>query len=543
MKKYLIIGIALVALFFSSCTLDTTPTNEVSEKQALSTVKSIRMAVLGLTRDVLTYNTGGNNGSGGYYHAIYSDFVAGYIVRPGTDYGWWTYEYNYAPFVEADRYNNAFYRTWKYCFFMIRRANAILATKDLVVSESEQAGFNDSMAQAYAFRSYMYFILNVNYASRYTKENASTLLSVPIRTVISEEDMARNTAAEVVTQMLSDVNEAIKLFETGTGTADVATPNLYSAKLLKARILFYTLEYEQAREVALDVINNSGKKIMSVDEYNSGWIDGNSNSEWIQAGVYDNSYVPTFYSFRRWVAHDYVDTSNNQFPNCFDVSFILGRSNEDLIEGEGITNIPDTRGLTMSLNDERAKLYLLDSAEEVKKNGDEYYHNLGFTPTASSFAFQGRSRKYSAGDIGPGSGDIVYFRLAEAYYIAAESSAELGDDAMARTYLAETILPYDPAFVTTESGDRLKMLIANYKAVDMYAEGRGLEDVKRRGTQVYRIQKYHPELRFRQLTQQYSSIAPFVPAGNTGSLIKDFTTLVVPERAMDSDPLLVQNPE
>lgn len=544
MKKYIIIGVATIALLFSSCSLDTTSSVDIGSEQALATIETLNMSMLGVNTAMLSYKPltwNQQDISGVFRFMVENDMAAGYISRVGFGTHWQD-EWNFAGHVYGNRTINGFEAPWLICYNMIRRVNEIIqAAEAMKPEESDMELYHDILGQAHGIRAFMHHTLNYHYSTRYTAEAAPTALSVPIRTKPTNESMARNTALEVHTFVIEEYQLSIDYFTKGSGTSDYSLMSLYAVKLLKSRAHFYAQEYDKALEGALDVINNSGKSIMGPEHYNAGFVNGNGNPEWIWGGVFDSGYIPGWTSYRRWVGYDFAGPENNNRPNLVDLSYLLGMNNEDLEPEESYEGgLPDTKGHTMSLNDTRSKLILTDTPEVIAANlakDPQYYRS--FLSTDNSIVYQGRIRKFGTVNSTQGLGDIPFVRLAEAYYIAAECEWVNGNYAAAGTYLATTVLPYDPAFVA-QTGDDLMMQIANYKVIDMWGEGRGMEDVKRRGNWVYRINKYQDKLS--TATHQYRSISPFTPSNVPKPAINDLLTMIIPQSAMNSDPLLEQNP-
>lgn len=543
MKKYIIIALAAVSMMFASCELDTAPSNQAGNSAALGSLNGLIMSNAGLNRAILTYSPANQQGNTGYHYTfIRSDIAAGIITRPVVNFQWYNRDYLQEEFVIGTRNGTPFQINWRFPFNIIRRANEIIQSASAleVSSEVEKKQLNDILAQSYVIRALMYHTLNINFAQRYTKETAGTVLSVPIRETASNEPLVRESQEKVVEQILKDIESAITHFGLGANETAVNYPTVNAAKLLKARVLLYTLNYDEALIVAKDVIATSEKSIMGVDNYNSGWID--SNSEWIWGGGYDVASNPGWSSYRRYMAWDFQASDRELTPNGLDASYLLGRSNADLVEGEVVEGgLTSTMGNTMSTDDARAKLYVLDTPEQIAVNiaaDPGYYVDRGFATRNSWVTIQGLSKKYKTEGGTQGLGDICYMRLAEAYYIAAECEAINNNDGLAGAHLAATVLPYDPNFIA-KTGEDLKQQIYNYKAVDMWGEGRIFEDVKRRGDWVYRLKKYHPTLSTN--TYQYKSLAPYMPTSVTRPFA-DILTLPVPESAMQDNNLLVQNP-
>ena len=89
-------------------------------------------------------------------------------------------------------------------------------------------------------------------------------------TSIAEAVKARSTQSEVWNQIISDLNAAIPNLE-GIGKIKGEDPRIdeWAAKTLLAKAYMFTLEFGKAVPVLEDIINNSGKKLVSFDIYSN----------------------------------------------------------------------------------------------------------------------------------------------------------------------------------------------------------------------------------------------------------------------------------
>lgn len=555
MKKIIVLGVLMITMLFSSCNLDTAPSNKVSDAQAVSSLNSIQMSVLGLYNRMNLYRQGESgyeglhglqNGQGwNNNYNVYDDIIGGTVVL--SQYDWWTAEYDFRAHIEASRDRAPQGELWYLPYKVLRPLNTLLAPslalKAGLTDEGEIKEINQVLGQLHGLRALMYHTLNMRFAIRYNELTAATTLSVPIRETVGDEPMARNTQKEVIDFVFSEIQKSQDYFAAGTQVVSTKAMNGLAVKVLKARVQMYTMDYTSALATAKDIIANpEGRAIMGVAAYQEGF-NSVANKEWIFGAVTSSSDNMWYASFLQWFGRTSAPRGN---PIVLDLSYIFGFTGDpakDLMEDEVPYEggIPKTDDLVMRLSDTRSAIFITDTSAEIEANlaaNKSYYTEKGFGE--GQVIWPGVSRKFAASEGGSIS-DMVGMRLAEVYYIAAESAAYLNQDAEARGYLLKTIEPYDSAagLVTylNKSGARLKTMIGNYKAVDMWIEGRRFEDVKRRGDWVYRTQRYNTRASFTP-TRQYRSISPYTtrPMGFDNILLEPITRTV-----LDRNTLLERN--
>lgn len=546
MNKYIKLGVLLISLIVSSCNLDTQPTNEINTGQALGSVESLKSSLKGLYLDISI--KGEYTGSSASIvsrgldntNNIINDIMGGTFVLNTDDFRIFP-DYNFEMHIQGSRNSDRTLTFWTFNYAIIRRANEILKAANEMLTDAtevEAKDINQMIGEIYGIRALIYHTLNVKYAFRYTSETADKTLSVPIVLKITDSPMgdvaARNTQAEVVDRIKLDIADALE--HLALGNPEVNSPYTFNAtavKVLKARLEMYTEDYVSALATAEDIILTSGKSIMGAAEYEKGFNNA-LNPEWIFASNQSGDYTAAWASFMNSMAVNYPTSYG---PISIDLSYIFGINGDvDLMPEEEPYEggLPNTIGLTIRPVDSRLKLFVTDSAATIAANiaNDRNYYEAYKDRGVES----GAQKKYV--QVGSaGAADVISMRLAEVYYIAAEAAAYLKQDEVARTYLLATISPYDKEFSTTESGERLKTMIANYKAVDMFGEGKRFEDIKRRGTWVYRIQKYNPTASYTP-TRQYKSTPPYVTRQIP---YMDVLTYPIPKKAKDANPLLENN--
>ncbi len=290
--------ILLVVLFTVSCSkdfLEEQPQQSVSMSQALLTTTDFDAAIMGC------YDRIQNATYYGRYiiltpDALSDDLKGNATVNRLSDY------HSYMG-SSTDR-SNVSENTFQVCYRTIDQANRILETEP-------SFDVDDIKGQAYAFRALAHFDLVRTYGQHYTYTADASHLGVPIVTTVDPlRKPARNTVAEVYTQIIADFNSALELIN------DDANSYYFSKNVVKAllsRVYLYKEDWANAASMASDVINSGDYSLASADNY-ADIFAGEHNSEMIfeinytsldnpgaathLAGVYQasgqNEYLPTY---------------------------------------------------------------------------------------------------------------------------------------------------------------------------------------------------------------------------------------------------------
>lgn len=544
MKKIIGLGVLAITMLFSSCNLDTAPTNAVLSTTSLSTAETMRLALQGNYLYMASNRPNVHNyslldmGFNSSYNMV-NDLKTGIMIAQSGD--WRSYpDYISNDHVTGNNNYGRFMSNWFFPYELIRRVNAIIApASELLVKTTDIEDIKDInqlLGELYGLRALYYHTLNTKYSTRYSATNANDL-SVPLRLTVTEEILPRSTQAEVLEQVFKDLDSALTHFAAGTGSKNVYAFNETATKMLKARVELYMENYTDALVTAQDIIDTSGKSMMSEAQYNEGFNSA-TNPEWIFAENQSGDYAGYYYSFMCSMSTNHP-VGMAYLPFLIDLSYILGVNQADLATGESFEGgLPSTKGLTMRLSDSRVKLFILDDAKTIAANikaDARYYTSKGFTRGNQ----MGSHKKYRLKVVSAsGDADVIAMRLAEAYYIAAESAAYLSNDGLAQKHLLATIKNFDPTLTAiTQTGDALKTLIANYKFVDMFGEGKSMEDVKRRGNWMYRIEKYALNASSTP-SRQFKSMSPYVVRN---SQYNNFYMNPVPRKGLVANSLLERN--
>ena len=195
----------------------------------------------------------------------------------------YNYKYgsNRASFYYKMEYTTAsnFSRTtaiWQSPYVVIQTANHIIEAADggKLTDKDDAKGkalIGQIRAEALVLRAMATFDLTRVYGKTYTEDNGASL-GVPLVTKVisTEEKPSRSTVAECYTQVIKDLNEAISSGNLQT-KPETGYMSLYAAKALLSRVYLTKGDWANALSTAEDVINNSGNKLWTADEYVQAW--------------------------------------------------------------------------------------------------------------------------------------------------------------------------------------------------------------------------------------------------------------------------------
>lgn len=252
----------------SSCKkdLDLAPTDSVDDTKAFLTVTDLQKGLNAAYARYARWNTA-------YVSAIASD-----EARFGPDNGGsgqFTYRLQYG--TDGTTGSDVLAGFGAY-YTLIDQVNRVLPKIDVVVAENPG---DDALrplirGQLLGLRAIGHFELLQWYSKRYDPADP---LGVPI---MLKSDLlgkpARNTVAEVVTQIESDLNTAKGLVAdaSASGYNDLVL-NKVSIAAFEARVALYKGEWQKAIDLATTVINSNVKPLVTGDDYRGIWTDQNTN--------------------------------------------------------------------------------------------------------------------------------------------------------------------------------------------------------------------------------------------------------------------------
>ncbi len=170
---------------------------------------------------------------------------------------------------------------WNGYFIGVRETNTTLEAADLYESKYSNGANADQInhirGESYFLRAWYYMQLECFFGQKYIdiKQPAAAdenILGVPLFTsvpkTLDETARPRATAREVWNQITSDLRKAAELLNGVSWPADhKGRATDWAAKALLGKAYVYTQNWDSAKIYLKDVIDNSGKSLMSFDDY------------------------------------------------------------------------------------------------------------------------------------------------------------------------------------------------------------------------------------------------------------------------------------
>ena len=299
---YKVMGCAILAASLSSCVndwLDVTPSDGADAGAALTSSSDLNAARTGMytalkgTSNLVDYY--------GMQFFVYGDVHAGddyqYNNIGGSNRASFYYDMNYQTASEFSSSTSSSNVAWKSPYIVIGRANRIIAAAEggaLSDAAEAKATIDQYAAEAKVLRALAHFDLVRIYGKPYTEDQGASL-GVPLVTGVLESNAkpARSTVAEVYTQVVKDLTEAISSNALATET-EPGYVSVWGAKAILSRVYLNMGDYANALSVAEDIIKNSGAALWTRDQYFKAWDASTPNeSEFLfrlnVAGSTDNN--------------------------------------------------------------------------------------------------------------------------------------------------------------------------------------------------------------------------------------------------------------
>lgn len=299
---YKVMGCAILAASLSSCVndwLDVAPSDGTDADAALTSSSDLDAARTGMYKALK-----GNSNLVDYYGQqffVYGDVHAGddyqYNNLGGSNRASFYYDMNYQTASEFTSSTSSSNVAWKSPYIVIGRANRIIAAAEggaLSDAAEAKATIDQYAAEAKVLRALAHFDLVRIYGKPYTEDQGASL-GVPLVTEVLESNAkpARSTVAEVYTQVVKDLTEAISSNALATET-EPGYVSVWGAKAILSRVYLNMGDYANALSVAEDIIKNSGAALWTRDQYFKAWDASTPNeSEFLfrlnVAGSTDNN--------------------------------------------------------------------------------------------------------------------------------------------------------------------------------------------------------------------------------------------------------------
>ncbi|MDR0572728.1 MAG: RagB/SusD family nutrient uptake outer membrane protein [Tannerella sp.] len=342
---------------------------------------------------------------------------------------------------------------WAFPYQAIRNANNIITFTDkYMASDSEKTRFNNIRGQALTMRAMSHFDLVKIYGMPYTKDNgASPGVPVVTENLSNETKPARNTVAEVYTQVIKDLEDASGLISKSRNDGQL---NWFATRLLLARAYLYKGDNAKAYEVSADLLKQaegSSFKLFTTAAYPSAWSQ-QTGSEYFYA-IYNSA--------------DEISDSK-EF-----ISYLMHRSGYDDI----------------SLSADYMNLLLEDEKDVRLKIIERYAKNRDYL------------LKYVAPNYQVS--NIPVLRISEAYLIAAEAAVKLNNKESAAAYLNAIVSRANPEKSVTADDLTLERVL-NERRRELVGEGHRLFDAMRNNQTIERKGTSHTSALLTDETRKFN---------------------------------------
>lgn len=459
-KSLIYKGLAAGAIALTaSCSgdfLETSPEGVIEE----STVNEI---IASDPEEVQSYVTGMriNLYCGGDYWTTHDDFGIP-ATRLATDLWcedvafsinqqWFSYDYQLDNRLGNYRRTNG---VWNQMYNVVNNANEIIR---ILKENSTTEVAKRLIAEAYAVRAYAYYHLINLWQHPYSVDPNAP--GVPVKT---EEEYRENRVPvkDVYALILSDLEKAYANLK-GLGYGDAGKNGIseYSVAAIYANVLMFTGDYENAAKYAEAAI-----------------AGGSLNSEADMLSGFNSLDMPEViwgYNVTNETTGYYASFFSHVDPYAFGYA-AMGYGK--LVSADLLSKIDD--------NDVRRKWFGYNEEYNWEANEFAVENAYGWTDfVQNKFRDTYTTAK---GNADPFTGAIIYTRIAEMYFVAAEAYYLAQDESKAKEMLNAIMVTRNPSYAFNGTGEELYNEICLQKRIEMWMEGCRAFDAKRRGEMIDR---------------------------------------------------------
>lgn len=455
-------GLALGVLFVaSSCSddfLDTKPEGMIDAEDVNATMQKDPSLVQSyLTGAYMNFYNGGEWRTS---HDVYGiqglrialDMMTDDVTLP-RNAQWFAFDYQLDNRMANYRRTTA---TWRELYQVINDANTVIEFLKPANDAPVEGDAKKMLGQAYALRALNYYYLINMWQQPYSVNPDAP--GVPVKTE-SEYRPERVPVKEVYNQIISDITTAYDYLK-GETITDKGSISEYAAAFIYANVLMFTGDYAGAAQWAETAMKGASL---------------NSNADML-SGFNSLDMPEVLWGYK-------VDTENT----CYYASFF---SHIDTYM-QGYGGQVGYRKLIAS------ELYDQIADNDIRKQWFGYVDDYNLLGVDFSYE-QGNgwlpylSNKFrdkyltSLGAEGPFTSDVIYMRVAEMYYVAAEAYYLNNQPEKAQEVMTAIMSTRVPGYTCTSTGDALYKEICVNKRIDMFEEGSRLFDIKRRNESIDR---------------------------------------------------------
>jgi hypothetical protein len=250
---------------------------------------------------------------------------------------------------------------------MLDQVNRVLAKVDVVPAAGAEIAQRDYIkGQLLALRAMGHFELLEAYSKKYDPADP---LGIPIMTASCLTcQPARNTVAEVITQVEKDLSDAKALMPAVTvANYNDLDLNPLSVTAYQARIALYKGEWQKAADMATTVINSGIKPLVSGTAFAGIWTDANTN-EILFRSRFENSTIVGV----QWNNAGIIFSPSDKLTNSYSTDDIrltsyigttaIGRYVKKFSQSSRGPNVVDVKGIRT------AEMYLIRAEARAELN-------------------------------------------------------------------------------------------------------------------------------------------------------------------------------
>lgn len=247
----LLIGISCLCVL-NACDITEMPYNYVTDDELVSDASSVEAVTLGnysYMKEHLYHTAIEYNGELGSDNVCISGQSTSSLF----------YIYNYQRIAT----NSILTDLWTYPYKTIVNCNSVINT----TREGENPELDHLLGENYLIRAWCYHQLTNAFGKAYHIASDSDL-SVPLKLTADKDDYPdRATVKQVYEQIVKDLSKAESLMESSGIEKNACYGNVWAAKALLSRVYLYMHDYENAEKYATDVIEHSGKTLLTNSQY------------------------------------------------------------------------------------------------------------------------------------------------------------------------------------------------------------------------------------------------------------------------------------
>lgn len=483
----------LIAAFFSlySCSeefLELYPTEDVATASATETTGNLFLIINGIHRSLyIRYGAQGRVGQGALM--LQNDFLGDDLVHTTRGNGWFVATAGWQSHTDATNADLLFpYRTY---YRIVRNANTVIVDgQDAVGPEEEK---NAAIGQALVYRAWAHFQMVQLYGERYDASGNNSQPGIPIRLQPDNEPLPRSSVEEVYAQVHEDLDLAIQLLD-GYERGNKSHLDQSVAQGLKARVALVQGDWDTAAQFASTARENY--TLMSNDDYFNNFSDY-TNQEWMWGTYVQEDQSDVFGNFGAYISRNFSSVNIRTNPKAINSALYDEISSSDI----------------------RAQLF------DPTGKHENFPPGVSIPSTFSRHPYT--SQKFIAAGNGDSRMDVPYMRAAEMYLIEAEALSHINEDE-AKEVLFELASNRDPEYtLSSNSGEDLLEEILIQRRIELWGEGFRFYDLKRLNRPLDRTGTNHDS--------SLLSDVMTIPAGDPR------WQFLIPQRALDANPLLEQN--